>query len=323
LSVSFSVVICAYTRARWSHLLEAVASAQAQRLKPVEIVVCIDHNPELAQMCRDAWQDDTHCVRVIENHYPGRLGSARNSALEIVRGTAVAFLDDDACAPSDWLLRLAEEYESDPVVQAIGCSPLPWFERDRPVWFPYEFDWVFGCAYRGLPTKRAPIGRLIGAAMSVRVTAALAVGGFHSDDHDDMDLSHRLIHHYGPDSVIYDPTIHVAHFVPAERLSLSYFLRRCFSVNRSKVLAFRDMETAGNANADVAFVRGTLTTALPRYLLSRGARRPLSAVASITGILLAGLGHLLGRISLYRGLTEPAATRGLDAPLESRGASGV
>jgi len=306
---------------RWLHLLEAVASAKAQHLKPVEIIVCIDHNPELAEMCRDAWRDDTQWVRVIENHYPGRLGSARNSALEIVQGSAVAFLDDDARAPSDWLLRLAEDYESDPRVQAIGCSPLPWFERDRPPWFPYEFDWVFGCAYRGLPTERAPIGRLIGAAMSVRVTAALAVGGFHSDDHDDMDLSHRLIHHYGPQSVIYDPSIHVAHFVPAQRLTMSYFGWRCFWVNRSKVLAFHDMENAGNVNADIAFVRGTLANAVPRYLFSPGQRRPLSAVASVAGILLAGLGHLLGRIYLRHGLTEPAATTGLDVLVESSAAS--
>jgi glycosyltransferase involved in cell wall biosynthesis len=295
-----------------------VASARAQHLKPLEIIVCIDHNPELAEMCRDAWRNDTECIRVIENRYPGRLGSARNSALEIVRGDAVAFLDDDAQAESDWLARLAELYESDPGIQAIGCAPRPVFERDRPVWFPYEFDWVFGCVYRGLPEERGPVGRLIGAAMSVRRTAALTIGGCHSDDHDDMDLTHRLIHQYGPQSVVFDPTIQVAHFVPAERLTWSYFWRRCFFVNRGKVLAYRDMEHAGNVDADLAFGRSILLKAFPRYVLSPGERRPLSAVASIAGLFLAGLGHLVGRVYLGLGLTEPAATRGLDVPVELR-----
>jgi glucosyl-dolichyl phosphate glucuronosyltransferase len=323
MSLSFSVVICAYTQARWLRLLEAVASAKAQSLEPLEIIVCIDHNPELAESCREAWPEDTDGVRVIENRYPGRLGSARNTALEIVRGSVVAFLDDDACAGSDWLLRLAELYDSDPRIQAVGCSPRPRFERDRPTWFPYEFDWVFGCAYRGLPTERGSVGRLIGAAMSVRRSAALAVRGFHSDNHDDMDLSHRLIHHYGPESVVYDPSIRVAHYVTAERLTWSYFWRRCFMVNRGKVLAFRDMEEAGNLSADVAFGRSILRNAVPRYVLAPRERRPLSAVASIVGILLAGLGHLVGRIYMRLGLTQPAATRGLDRPSEASAAAGA
>ena len=317
------MVICAYTQARWTRLLEAVASVKAQSLRPVEIIVCIDHNPDLAEMCREAWRDDTEFVRVMENRYPGRLGSARNSALEVVQGSAVAFLDDDARADGDWLLRLAEIYETDPVVQAIGCSPRPVFERDRPVWFPYEFDWVFGCAYRGLPTEYAPVGRLIGAAMSVRRTAALTVGGFHSDNHDDMDLTHRLIHHFGPQSVVYDPSIQVSHFVPEERLTWSYFWRRCFFVNRGKVLAYKDMAEAGNASADIAFGRTILLTAVPGYLLSSEERRPLSAVASVAGLMLAGLGHLVGRVHLGLGLTEPAATKGLDSPSESQVAAGA
>jgi glucosyl-dolichyl phosphate glucuronosyltransferase len=322
LALSFSVVICAYTQSRWPRLLEAVASAKAQSLKPLQIIVCIDHNPELAEMCRDAWRDDTGVVSVIENRYPGRLGSARNSALEFVRGSAIAYLDDDARAEGDWLARLADVYTGDPHIQAIGCSPEPWFERERPDWFPYEFDWIYGCSYRGLPNQRAPIGRLIGAAMSVRTSAALEVGGFHSDDHDDMDLSHRLIHRYGPNSVVYDPSITVAHFVPAERLTWSYFCRRCFFVNRGKVLAFKDMEHAGNISADIAFVRGSLLSAA-KYLLSPGQRSPLRAAASVAGIFLAGLGHLVGRIYLSLGLTEPAATKGLDLPSASRVVSGA
>ncbi|MBV9818805.1 MAG: glycosyltransferase family 2 protein [Solirubrobacterales bacterium] len=320
MSLSFSVVICAYTEARWPRLLGAVASARAQTLEPAEIIVCIDHNPELAERCREAWRESAGGVRVIENRHFGRLGSARNTALEIARGDAVAFLDDDACAGPDWLLRLAELYNREPHVQAIGCSPRPRFERDRPTWFPDEFDWVFGCAYRGLPTEREPVGRLIGAAMSVRTAAALAVRGFHSDDHDDMDLSHRLIHHYGPESVVYDPSIQVAHHVTAQRLTWSYFWRRCFTVNRGKVLAYRDMEEAGNLNADVAFGWSILRNAVPRYVLAAGERRPLCAVASVAGLLLAGLGHLVGRISLRLGVTGPAATRGLGPPPQAAAA---
>ena len=80
------------------------------------------------------------------------------------------------------------------LVVAVGGAPMPEFEGARPRWFPFEFDWVFGCAYSGLPEKQAPLARLIGANMSVRRLALAEIGGFHSDNHDDMDMCHRLMH---------------------------------------------------------------------------------------------------------------------------------
>jgi cellulose synthase/poly-beta-1,6-N-acetylglucosamine synthase-like glycosyltransferase len=191
--LTVSVVICAYTLDRWDLLQRAVASVLAQNVPAEEVIVVIDHNPELAERCRARWPwGSDFRVRVVENVYSGRLGSARNTALELVAGEIVAFLDDDACAPPDWLGRLVAAYESEEQVMAVGGAPEPEFECPRPSWFPFEFDWVFGCSYRGLPVARAPARRLIGANMSVRRSAILAVGGFHSDDHDDMDLSHRV-----------------------------------------------------------------------------------------------------------------------------------
>ena len=39
---------------------------------------------------------------------------------------------------------------------AVGGAPLPRYETGRPRWFPANFDWVFGCAYAGLPTELGP-----------------------------------------------------------------------------------------------------------------------------------------------------------------------
>ena len=99
---------------------------------------------------------------------------------------------------------------------------------------------MFGCHYRGLPESRQPVEHLIGASMSVRTAALRAVGGFHSDDHDDMDLSHRIAAGFGPSAVVYEPRARISHFVPAVRVSWRYFWRRCYTINRSKVRAFAD-----------------------------------------------------------------------------------
>ncbi len=40
-------------------------------------------------------------------------------------------------------------------VVALGGRPEPEYETARPWWFPSESDWVFGCAYEGLPDEVA------------------------------------------------------------------------------------------------------------------------------------------------------------------------
>ena len=300
ISLTVSVVVCAYTEERWSLLLQSVASVQGQGRPPVEIIVCVDHNPALLERCRVQWAEEedppSAPVVVIANKYGGRLGSARNSAAEIARGDIVAFLDDDAWADADWLERLVSPYASESVI-AVGGAPIPAFESARPDWFPPEFDWVFGCAYAGLPEAQAPVGRLIGANMSVRRPALTEIGGFHSDNHDDMDMCHRLKHQRPADQVVYEPAARVHHFVPTVRTTWSYFWRRCFFVNKGKVEAFQHMEGAANRTADLGFVARALSRGVSRGLRDAahgdpwGAARAASIVA---GVAFAGSGTVAG-----------------------------
>jgi glucosyl-dolichyl phosphate glucuronosyltransferase len=304
--MTVSVVICAYTEERWPLLIRSVSSVQSQGKQPVEIIVCIDHNSALFDQCRQYWVsrecETSVPVRVIANRYEGRLGSARNTAAEIAHGDVVAFLDDDAWADPDWLDRLVAPYE-DETVMAVGGAPMPEFQGRRPGWFPLEFDWVFGCAYAGLPEVRAPLARLIGANMSVRRSALAEVGGFHSDNHDDMDMCHRLMHHRRDHQIVYEPEASVHHHVPELRTSWSYFWRRCFFVNRGKVEALRQMEDAGSYSADLAFVRQALLHGVPRGLrqaIQGDAWGLARAAAIVAGITLAGAGNLAGRTARLR-----------------------
>ena len=43
-----SVIICAYTEARWHDLIEAVASLRRQHYAPAQVIVVVDHNPGAA-----------------------------------------------------------------------------------------------------------------------------------------------------------------------------------------------------------------------------------------------------------------------------------
>lgn len=305
-----SVVICAYTEARWSLLKKSVASVEAQTSPPIEIIVCIDHNAELLRRSEEYFGKGRPTgatpLIVLANKYDGRLGAARNTGAELASGEVIAFLDDDAAASADWLERLIAPYD-DERVGAVGGAPLPVFEANRPRWFPLEFDWIFGCAYRGLPLTRAPLEHLIGANMSARRSALRDVGGFHSDHEDDMDMSHRIAH--SQHGVLYEPLATVNHFVPAARTTWSYFWRKCYFVNRAKVEVFANMQEASSLRAELTFVTRTLTMgalAEIRHVIRGDLYGFVRVGAMIAGIALAGSGHLSGRLRLRRSRPVPA-----------------
>jgi GT2 family glycosyltransferase len=297
-----SVVICAYTLDRWELLCASVDSVLQQTVTPRELILSIDHNPELFNRCQQRWDDrqadEGLPIRVVENKYEGHLGSARTTAAELANGNLIAFLDDDAAADADWLEQMLAPF-ADPSVIAVGGRPLPVFSKPRPSWFPYEYDWVFGCAYKGLPTTTAPILHLIGAAMSVRRADLVGIGYFHSDNHDDMDMCHRLLDYSPSSKIIFEPSATVRHYVHENRLTWNYFWRRCYSVNRGKVKAFRQMGVARNLTAERNFAKRALTDGLAnggRDFVTGDPGGLYRSVVLCLGLVLAGLGYASGRI---------------------------
>jgi glycosyltransferase involved in cell wall biosynthesis len=317
-----TVIICSYTEQRWDQLVAAVASARAQSSPPVEVIVSIDHNPALMDRAVTWWTGDEGPVgvRVVANRFAGRLGSARNTAAESATGEILAFLDDDAEARPDWLEVLLAPY-ADGCAVAVGGAPLPRWERACPKWFPPEFHWVFGCAYLGLPTTLAPVRHLIGANMSVRRSALDAVGGFHSDDHDDMDMCHRVAAAYPDSLILLEPAAVVDHWVGRERTTWTYFWRRCFFVNRGKVGAFRSMGAAGNWTAELDFVRTRVPASARRAVRDLASGDPWGLVrlaALLIGTGLAGAGSISGQISAARADRRSAGPRGRAARRRGR-----
>src|SRR5512147_3254108 len=132
-----SVVICAYTDKRWDQLCAAVQSAQSQSIAPYEVILVIDHNPNLLERARAQFSN----IILLENQETHGLAGARNTAIENAQGHIIAFLDDDAVASPNWLQLLLAGYE-DPQVAGVGGKLEPLWPKGRPNWFPEEFDWV-------------------------------------------------------------------------------------------------------------------------------------------------------------------------------------
>lgn len=319
--VTASVVIAAFTFDRWDQIVKAVDSVQLQTRPPIELILSIDRNPELLRACADRWsdQDLPVPVRVISNHYADvpkvvteansdgvargySGGGARNSGAEAAIGDVIVITDDDAWPEPDWIEQLLAPYD-DPAVVAVGGKPIPEFETSRPRWFPRSFDWIFGCAYEGLPTVLGPTPRLIGANMSFRAKAFRSLGGFKSPDFDDLDMCTRLRFEFPDSAILFAPDAVVHHFVPAKRVTWHYFWTRAFLVNRDKVPAFHGMGQAATLGPELRFVFDSIQRQCSAAVRGLTAGKPDETIqlgAMLLGIALAGLGNVTGRLRLRR-----------------------
>lgn len=332
-----SVVICAFTPERLDLLGNAVESVRAQTLAAHEIVLVIDHSPELLAATEDRWPG----VRVVANRETQGLSGARNTGVEESSGDVVAFLDDDAVAAADWLERLATAY-ADPRVVGAGGEVRPLWVAGRPRWFPPEFDWVVGCTHSGMPDEPAAVRNVVGANMSFRRDALSEVGGFRRElgrvgtkpaGCEETDLSIRVTASRPGSLIRYDPAAAVDHVVPEARGRFRYFTARCAAEGRSKAVLTRLVGSGSGLAAERAYTRRTLPLGALRGLRDLlggdpggGARAAVLGV----GLLTTAAGYLSGR-GLLRGIARPRgpATAGgaprilMVTPLSPLGHGGV
>lgn len=284
LAETVAVVICAYTDQRWDETLQAVASVQTQQPPPAELIVVVDHNPDLqARLAAEL-----PGVRVVANQHERGLSGARNTGVELSSAEIIAFLDDDAAARPGWLAALARPY-ADPHVLGVGGRIEPQWATERPTWWPPEFDWVVGCSYTGQGS--GPVRNLIGANASFR-RELFNDGGFvtgigRSSDvqrpigGEETEFCIRAAKTRPGGVFLHDDAAAVLHHVPAARQSFSYFRSRCYSEGLSKAQVTDSVGTDQGLASEWSYSMVTL----PKGVL-RGLGRALRG--DLTGLLTSG-----------------------------------
>jgi glycosyltransferase involved in cell wall biosynthesis len=300
-----TVIICAYTLDRWDDLLEAVTSIRRQTVQPLEVIVVIDHNPELLARA----QETLHGALVLPNRETKGLSGARNTGIAEARGAFIAFMDEDAVAAPDWLALLRAGFTSEQVM-GVGGAIQPRWDAGRPAWFPPEFDWVVGCTYAGMPESGGTVRNLIGCNMAFRQDVLRAVGGFRSGigrvgtrpvGCEETELCIRALQHWPGRVFKYEPRARVSHRVPAVRSSLSYFRRRCYSEGLSKALVAQLVGANDGLSSERTHAARTLPQAALRNLaavLTKGEVAGVTRAGAIAfGLACAGAGYAVGLAS--------------------------
>jgi glycosyltransferase involved in cell wall biosynthesis len=303
------VVICAYTEARWDDLVAAVVSCQTQRRPAHEVVVVIDHNPALVERVAR----DVSGVVLTENVEQRGLSGARNSGLRVATGDVVAFMDDDAFADPGWLQALASAYD-DPSVMACGGTIDPVWEEGRPAWFPLEFDWVVGCTYLGMPTRRAAVRNVIGCNMSFRMEVFDEIGGFvHGVGRlgtrplggEETEICIRARQRWPSRTIIFEPSALVHHRVPVARANVSYLRSRCYAEGLSKAIVARLVGSDDALSTERGYALRVLGGGVIRELgsaIRRRRRAPLERAGAIVfGLAVTTAGFVVGSASIRRG----------------------
>lgn len=294
--IDISVVLACYTEDRFDGITRALESIRKQSLEPVKVIVAVDNNESLADRLRPEFD----WVTVVLNQDDRGSSATRNRGVEFVQSSIVAFLDDDETADEDWLRELAQPFSEESVVGTGGTYEAVW-ETGRPSWFPDEFGWVVGGSYLGMPTETQEVRNVWAGNMAVRTAAFRAVGGFRTDfgKHqgiyvpEDTDLCIRLTA-ANEGRWIYVPAAVVNHAVPTDRSSFRFFVSRCFTEGRGKVLMSSRLGSSAVLAKEHAYAKANVRAAAWRFA-RRGRSEMLQGVAIVLGLASAAAGYWLQR----------------------------
>lgn len=309
-----SVVICVYTEDRWDDIRAAVESVRAQRRPAHELILVVDHNPDLHLRLKREYPDAT----VVENAHERGLSGGKNTGTEAATGDVVAYLDDDAVADPGWLEAFAPDF-ADPAVAGVGGLTRPlWAAGRRPRWFPEEFDWTVGCTYRGMPVERAPIRNVMGGNAAFRREVVGAVGGFSTQigrnvqenvqgrksrplGCEETEFCIRLSQRRPGSVMLFEPGAAIGHKVPAARATFAYFRSRCYAEGLSKALVTSSVGAGDGLSSERGYTFRTLPLGVLRGVGAalRGDLAGLGrAAAIVTGLTWTTWGYVVGTIRL-------------------------
>lgn len=234
---SISAILCTTgTRAFFIRTVESLLN-QSLAIQFYEIVVVLN-NSDSSRL--SSFENELYTavgkhkrLRVVQEMLPG-LSHARNRGIQESRGKYVAYIDDDAIASPQWLKFILNAFCRDRGVAAVGGDIEPLWEQEKPNWITPPMYTYFSCKRFGLKDMYMPTGSyFFGTNMAFVKQVLLDCSGFPTNLGRVKDnlLSNEEwpVFEYIDNQNLkkwYSPAIKVEHFVPRERMTPQFFIRR-------------------------------------------------------------------------------------------------
>lgn len=241
---SISVAICTYNRADRLYLALDALRHQTLAADRFEILVVdnasTDRTPEV---CQEFASSLPH-LRYVFEPVQG-LSKARNTALQEVKSSYIAFLDDDAIPCPSWLASLLHTFQTvRPEPVCVGGLIRPLWELPKPDWVHPTMETLFTILDGGdQPRWFRPNEFPWGANVAYQRDALLKIGGFHEKlgrrgksllSGEEYLLNATLQNQGG--GFYYHPEAAIEHWIPKERIDPNWLVRRNFWQGRSVAL---------------------------------------------------------------------------------------
>ncbi len=296
-----TIIVSTYTPKRLQDIKRCLASIEKQTLQPTEVLLVLDPHDELIEFYR---QRIPESVKIVVSSGFG-LSHARNTGVKQALGSIVAFIDDDALADPCWIENSLTNYQNMDVMGVGGFISANW-ENERSLWLPEELDWIVGCSYKGLPTKRREIRNPIGCNMSFRKEVFDQAGYFRTDlgrfgnmllCNEETEFAIRALRCMPNQKIMYDPSAIVYHRVRRDREHLSYVWKRSFYEGISKAIISFKSATPRVLSTENSYLKLLISKSIPKRLKHIHKKNQSSELLALFVSLIAvSAGFVVGRI---------------------------
>ena len=312
---SASVVVITYARPQY--VAECLRRLGQLTRAPHEVIV-VDASPD--PRTRDLVRDGFPDVVYLRNDLgPGTMPESRQIGLQHASGDVVAFIDDDAYVDPSWLDELLAPYD-DPRVAAVGGRAVNGIPGEESTGLDLVGRFLPDGRLTGYfgadPGRVVAVDHLLGANMSFRRSALVAIGGIRGNYPgtclcEESDISLRLRATGG--RLLYTPRAVVRHMaapygIGGKRFDRRYlyYARRNHLVMLVRNFGWRDPIVRRYARTTVRDQRDYLRTTARRLgpTKSDGTRRSLRKRVTAPVVLTRAVAELVG---LAAGV--PAAVR--------------
>lgn len=232
-----SAIICTHNRR--DLLAKTVYSLQGQHFpKNLYEIIVVDNAS--TDGTRDLVEEMRSSSKVrIRYIHEARLGvsHARNAGLEAAHGELTAYIDDDEEADPSWLQGIVDAFSAVEPEPGIVFGPVnPSWERKPPDWLSDEFrGYLSIVAFEPKPAFVTQLDWFPEGNSAFRTHVLRSIGGFATEfgrkggrllGGECLRVQERLLA-MGYE-LYYQPSMGVKHFIPAERMSVSWLSRRAY-----------------------------------------------------------------------------------------------